>query len=72
LALALLLVTPHGVEPPAWMSWTLIDAMHLLAMLFAVCAFATAIVAMSRGALVGGLLALAISLPVGWFAMLIA
>jgi hypothetical protein len=54
------------------MSWTLIDAMHLLAMLFAVCAFATAIVAMSRGALVGGLLALAISLPVGWFAMLIA
>jgi len=61
-----------GVEPPAWMSWTLIDSMHLLAMFFAVCAFATAIVAIRRGAVVGGVVALAISLPVAWLAMLFA
>jgi hypothetical protein len=53
------------------MSWTLIDTMHIVAMLFAVSAVATAVVAIRRGSLAGGLVALAISLPVGFFAMMI-
>ena len=60
-----------GVEPPAWMSWTLIDTMHVLAMLFAVCAFSTAVVTILRRDFVRGIAALALSLPVGFFAMMI-
>ncbi len=60
-----------GIDAPAWMSWALIDTMHMLAMLFAVSAFATAVVAIRHGMLAGGLVALAISLPVGWFALMI-
>jgi len=57
---------------PHWLNWTVIDGLHLVAMALALCSFIYAILAVLRRSLVLGVVALAISGCVGFFAMLIA
>jgi hypothetical protein len=60
------------LDIPTWLNWSLIDNLHLAAMVLALGSLVTAILALMRGPRWAGLLALGISLLVGWFSLLIA
>ncbi len=60
-----------GLGDTSWLSWPLIQNMHLAAMGLAFCSFIFAILAIVRGPVWVGTIAFAISLWVGWFASLI-
>ncbi|MFB3882995.1 MAG: hypothetical protein ACE149_17145 [Armatimonadota bacterium] len=60
------------LEIPIWLNWTVIDNLHLAAMVLALCSLVTGILALMRGPWWAGLPAFAIALCVGWYSLLIA